>query len=72
MYGIAVNDELINRVTVQLKDNETPKAGLFRLFAEEFIRTSVGKTAEMVFDNLSPIEWLKARRSMNEMETLGE
>ncbi|MBO1926349.1 hypothetical protein J3998_02060 [Thiomicrorhabdus sp. 6S2-11] len=72
LYGEAVNDTLMNRVSVQLKDNETPKAGLFRLFAEEFVKTSGGKTAEMIFDNLSPIEWLKALTDRKEVETLSE
>jgi hypothetical protein len=42
------------------------------LFAEEFVKTSGGKTAEMIFDNISPLEWLKALRRGKEMETLNE
>lgn len=72
LHGKAVNDELINRVTVQLKENETSRAGLFRIFAEEFVKTSGGKTAEMIFDNSSPIEWVKVLRGSNEMESPSE
>jgi len=70
LYGMSVNDELLNRVSVQLKENETLKAGLFRLFAEEFVKTSGGKTAEMLFDSLNPVAWLKTlQRSKIETET---
>jgi len=62
LYGEAVDDAMVQRVAVKLKENETPKVGLFRLFAEEFVKTSGGKTAEMIFDNVSPLEWLKALR----------
>jgi len=33
---------------------------LIKIFAEEFIRTSGGKTAEMLFANSTPAAWLKA------------
>lgn len=72
LYGAAVDDAVIQCVTTKLKQNETPKAGLFRLFAEEFVKTSGGKTAEMIFDNMSPLEWLKALRRGKEIETLNE
>ena len=72
LYGDQVDSKILDRIAVQLKENETPKAGLFRLFAEEFVKTSGGKTAEMIFDNLSPIAWLKALRVRSEVETSSE
>jgi hypothetical protein len=38
-------------------------AGLFQLFAEEFVKNSGKKSAEMVFDSINainPLAWLKA------------
>ena len=60
LYGEAVNDKLFDRVAFSSKNMKRQKSDLFRQFAEEFVRTSGGKAAEMGFDNLSPIEWLKA------------
>lgn len=67
LYGNKVNQEMLTRVQHELKvelNTENPRDGLFRLFAEEFVKTSGGKTAEMIFDSLNPVAWLKALQAI--------
>ena len=63
LYGAQVDEQLLNRMQNELNqesDIEVSRPTLFRIFAEEFIKTSGGKTAEMLFANLAPVAWLKA------------
>ncbi|MBD3768385.1 MAG: hypothetical protein IE928_10660, partial [Gammaproteobacteria bacterium] len=68
LYGNKVDDEMLARVQHEIgldEATQNKRTGLFRLFAEEFIKTSGGKTAELLFDNLNPVEWLKALQQRN-------
>ena len=62
LYGDKVDDEMLARVRHEIGFDagaQNERTGLFRLFAEEFIKTSGGKTAEMLFDSQNPVAWLK-------------
>ena len=76
LYGDKVHDEMLNRVQCEIELGavaQNERTGLLRLFAEEFIKTSGGKSAEMLFDNLNPVEWLKSlQRRTIETETPNE
>jgi len=76
LYGDKVDDEMLARVQQELEvepDAKSLRTELFRLFAEEFFKTSGKKLAETLFDNLSPVEWLKAlQRHNKETESLNE
>ncbi len=63
LFGDRVDAEILAGVEAALNESETPteqRAGLFRLFAEEFVKNSGAKSAEMVFDSLNPVVWLKS------------
>lgn len=66
LFGDKLDAEILAGVETKLRERATPaeqRAGLFQLFAEEFVKTSGDKTAEMVFDSLNSINalaWLKS------------
>jgi hypothetical protein len=51
---------------LELNESATPieqRDELFRLLAEEFVKTSGGKTVKILFDSLNPVAWLKALKT---------
>jgi hypothetical protein len=50
-----LKDAINTRRDVKVTDSPT----LIRLFTEEFIKTSVNKSAELLFDNLNPVAIFK-------------
>jgi hypothetical protein len=77
LFGEKVDSEILAGVEAELSESATPaeqRAGLFRLFAEEFVKTSGVKSAEMAFDSLNsinPVAWLKAlQRKQPQVESV--
>jgi len=63
LYGDKIADAKLTEVQKRLNKKGAvlgnERADLFSLFAEEFVKSSGGKTAELLFDSLSPAAWLK-------------